>query len=238
MINVNMFPMEMTQRNKIVISGLAVIILVGIYILFDRQSKKDALEVGDTATTTNSTSTVNTGGTGNYTIEQVPLSNTKPSMIPIPDLNRKITVSAGAIVSPEASSLAQTQVATLQERLKKNSADFPAWIDLGISQKMGGDYEGAIISWTYASKIAPTDYISLANIGNLYAYYLKDNGQAEVYYKQAISRSSTVNYLYTQLAEIYRDVFMDLDKARAIVEQGLVKIPNDANLLQLKASLK
>ena len=107
-----------------------------------------------------------------------------------------------------------------------------------MAQKAGGDYQGAIISWKYASRLAPTDFISLANIGNLYAYFLHDNAQAEIYYKQAIAKGQTQAYLYTQLAEIYRDIFQDLDKAKSIIDQGLSKIPNDPSLLQFKESLK
>jgi hypothetical protein len=228
----------MTQRNKILIGIVAVVILLGAYTLFDGRSKEiEVVNNEPIATTTIGGNVGIPGISGDYTIEKVTVEEGKSVPQSIPNLDRPVTVSSKAIVTAEAKASATPAVLSYQAKLKQNPADFNSWINLGISQKEGGDYEGAVISWSYASKIAPSDYISLANIGNLYAYFLKDNGQAEVYYKQAISRSPSINYLYVQLAEIYRDIFKDLDKAMAIVDQGLSKIPNDPNLLQLKAQL-
>ena len=233
-----------TKTHKIIGSAVVIIALFAIYIFFDRQSRNTdnlpdiyATKATTTTTTTdkNNTDLVNIEGTGNYKIEQVGGGGGIPQ--PVPDLNRKVTIYAGAMISPEASNLATEKILALQAQLKKDSTDFKAWINLGIYQKMAGDYQGAIFSWQYAGRLAPTNYISLGNLGNLYAYFLKDNGQAEVYYQQAISKAPNQAYLYVQLAEIYRDIFKDLDKARAIVNQGLSKIPNDQNLLQLQASL-
>ena len=238
--------MTLTKTHKIIISIIAVVILLGIYIALDRRSRRESNNNVDTSqtvatstdTTTNSNGQIKTQGTGNYTIEQVPLSEGKGVPQPIPDLNREPVLYTGAIISPEAKTLAVEKIKSLQTQLKTKSADLPAWLDLGMYQKQVGDYDGAILSWKYASKLAPTDYISLGNLGNLYAYFLKDNGFAEVYYKQAILKGPTQAYLYTQLAEIYRDIFKDLDKARALINQGLSKIPNNPSLLQFQEGLK
>jgi tetratricopeptide (TPR) repeat protein len=144
----------------------------------------------------------------------------------------------GAKVSTEAIVLATEHIVSLQSRLKKDPSDFPAWLDLGMYQKMAGDYQGTVISWTYAGRLAPTDYISQGNLGNLYAYFLKDNAKAEMYYKKAIANNGVQAYLYVQLAEVYRDLFKDSAKALAIVNQGLVKIPNNGSLLEVKATLQ
>ena len=234
--------MTLTKTHKIIISIIAVVILFSIYIIFDRRSKQDIksnlTEINQTATTTNLVSSTNTQNTGSYKIESVALGQEKGIPKPIPNLDRVSVSAVGVIISPEANTLAQEKIKILQNKLKSNPADLPAWLDLGIYQKQAGDYEGATLSWKYASKLAPTDYISLANLGNLYAYFLKDNAQAEIYYKQAISKNPTQAYLYMQLAEIYRDIFKDLDKARAVINQGLSKIPNDQGLLQFQTSLK
>ncbi|MFA5888950.1 MAG: hypothetical protein WCW47_03425 [Candidatus Paceibacterota bacterium] len=230
--------MQLTKNHKIIISTAIVIILLGIYITFDKKSKQiteNKIVGTTTATTTNNTET---GIKGNYKIEQVPITESKEVPQPIPDLNREPVLYSGAIISPEAKTLAVEKIKSLQTTLKNNPANLFAWIDLGIYQKQAGDYSGAVLSWKYAVKLSPADYVSPANLGNLYAYFLKDNTQAEIYYKQAISKGSTQAYLYTQLAEIYRDIFKDLNKARIIVNQGLSKIPNDPNLLQLQTSLQ
>jgi tetratricopeptide (TPR) repeat protein len=143
----------------------------------------------------------------------------------------------GAVIAPEARNDAETRIAATQQKLKADKMNWQLWVDLGIYQKQAGDYEGALLSWKYAAYIAPGDYVALADIGNLYAYFIKDNAQAESYYKQAIAKGSTQAYLYVQLGEVYRDIFKDAAKAKAIAEEGLSKIPNDPSLLQFKATL-
>ena len=135
-------------------------------------------------------------------------------------------------------SLITDKIRSLQARLKKDPRDFLAWLDLGIYQKMATDYEGAVISWQYASRLDPTSYIPLGNLGDLYAYFLKDKTKALEYYKKAISNGSTQSYLYVQLALVYKDVFKDMDKALAIIDQGLSKLPNNPSLLETKANLE
>lgn len=234
--------MQLTKTHKIVISIIFVVILLFVYIIFDRRAKQKEPTVNiDTnqvvATSTNGVVVVNTQGTGSYTIKQVPITGGKGVPQPIPSLDRGVTAESGVSVSSEAIVLATGKILSLQARLKKNPGDFSAWLDLGMYQKIAGDYQGTLISWTYASKLAPTDYISLGNIGNLYAYFLKNTGMSLEFYKAAISKGPTQAYLYIQLAEIYRDLFKDSVKALATVDQGLAKIPNDPNLLQLKSSL-
>jgi tetratricopeptide (TPR) repeat protein len=116
--------------------------------------------------------------------------------------------------------------------------DVNALIDLGSHKKAEGDYAGAVEAWVKASKLSPTDYVSLANLGNIYAYYIRDNFKAVDYYTQAIAKGKTVVYLYVQFAEVYLEVIQDKAKALDIVNQGLVNIPNDPTLLQFKESLK
>lgn len=233
--------MDFTKKQKLITSALTIIILLGVYIAFDSRpvnTEVKSTEMISTSTSIDSSGKIKIEGTGSYTIREVPVDVVDDVPKPIPDLNRVSVASSGATVLPEVKLAAAEKIKTLQAKLKENPAYVEAWIDLGIYQKMAGDYAGAVISWKYASKLSPTDYVSVGNLGNLYAYFLKDNAQAEVYYKQAISKGSTQVYLYTQLAEVYRDIFKDLDKARAIVTQGLSKIPNNPNLLQLQASLK
>jgi tetratricopeptide (TPR) repeat protein len=231
--------MNFTKHQKLIISGIIVIVLVGIYIARDRRSKNQetALNTPVNTSTTTSGTVIKTQGTGGYKIEQVPIPEGSSLPQPIPDLNRPVTKSSEAVVAPEASSYAAGKILTLQAKLKKDPSDVLAWIDLGKYQKDAGDWEGTVLSWKYASRLSPTDYVSLGNLGNLYAYFIKDKNQAEIYYKQSIAKGPLQVYLYIQLAEVYRDIFKDIGKAKAIVDQGLAKIPNNPDLLQLKASL-
>ena len=133
--------------------------------------------------------------------------------------------------------MATSKILTLQTQLKANPNDPSGWIGLGIYQKMAGDYQGAAISWTYASRLNTKDYVSLADLADLYANFLHDNTKAEMYYKQALQNGPTQENLYVQLAEFYQLDLADKTKALATVNQGLTALPNNANLLQMKADL-
>ncbi len=234
-----------TKNQKIIVAvviGLAV--LTGAYFVFKSRSKENPTPINDSGlseatTTTTSGGQLTTQGTGTYKIEQVAVTDGKKTVPqPIPNLNRPVVSVGSKSVAPEALVVATEKIGTLQSLLKKDPSNPGAWVNLGIYQKMAGDYEGTVISWIYATKLAPSSYVAFGDLGDLYAYFLKDNALAEMYYKLAISKGPTQAYLYTQLAEVYRDIFKDINKARAIVAEGLSKIPDDANLLRLKASLK
>jgi tetratricopeptide (TPR) repeat protein len=158
---------------------------------------------------------------------------------PIPDLDRVLSKSPLAtMVTAEDVSRSGVKIKELQTFLKSNPSVFPAWIDLGAYQKNAGDYDGAIISWTYASKLLPTDYVALGNIGNLYGFFMKNPEMSANYYKQAIKRDPRQSYLYAQLAEVYEYIAKDKNKAIAILKEGLKAIPNDPNLTELLRNLE
>ena len=233
--------MILTKTHKIIIGVIIIAILFGVYVMFDRKAKKSRDEFAKidnalpTATTTDGSKIV--GNTGQYKIEQVAIPEVRTVPQPIPDLNRSVP-SVTKSMPLEALSAVTTKIHSLQASLKNDPMQATVWIDLGIYQKMVGDYEGAKISWQYVTRLAPSDYVAYGNLGDLYAYFLKDNGMAETYFKKAIEKGPTQVHLYMQLISFYRDVFKDTDKAKAIVAQGLAKIPGDPNLLQLQASMK
>ena len=230
-----------TRIQKIIISVVVIAVLFGGYVYFDRKSKNtESISVNTNTTqtqTTNPNEQTGIKATGNYTIEQVPL-NSGSAPQPVPDLYRPVHPAGSAAVSSEAIVRATENILPLQAALRKDPTNFFAWMELAMYQKMAGDFTGAAISWSYALRLNPNDYVSPGNLGNLYAYFLKDNIKAEMYYKQSITNGPTQTNTYIQFTEFYRDVLKDMVKARAIVDQGLSKIPNDANLLQIKATLK
>jgi hypothetical protein len=236
--------MEMTKQNKIILSAVAVLVLLGVYIAFDNKSKEvsdvreDSFEVA--STTENGGFLIDSEGTGDYTIVPVPVDEGREPVapaVPVPSTSRPVTFASSVTLTPEVKKIITDNILATQASLKKNNQDLEKWIELGLYQKMAGDYEGAIISWKYVGAAADRDFISYGNLGNLYAYYLKDRAQAEIYYRQAITNGPTQQYLYVQLFEVYRDVFQDMDKAKAIVEEGLRKLPGNKALLQIKDSM-
>ncbi len=227
--------MEMTKINKIILSAVAVMVLLALYVAFDRGAKEEVLPLDNlentegTATTTETTIVTTPSGV-EYTIEKVD-TNTDNTPKPVPDLNRAVVKSQYAVGLPDADAdRVVGKIKELQTFLKTNPTAVGAWIDLGAYQKTAGDYDGAIISWEYASKLAPLSFVSLGNIGNLYGFYIKDVAMADVYYRKAISRAPGESYLYAQLAEVYQYTGKNIGLAKAVLNEGLKAIPNDPNL--------
>ena len=74
-------------------------------------------------------------------------------------------------------------------------------------------------------------------MGDLYAYYLRDNQKAEENYLEALELGPSQTYLYFKTAEFYRDFLLDSQKARVIVQKGLINNPNSQELKDLLNSL-
>jgi len=234
-----------SQKRNSIIGVLVLVLLIGLSVVFYKSKGKiDAgvsSQVGTTTDTTLDTATttiVDLGGgvtttvPKGYTVEIVKGSGVPQ---PIPSLTR--TVIVASTVDPRVKVAIEAKVPELQAVLKKDPTKFDYWIDLGTYFKVAGDYTGAKLYWDYAGRLAPTDYISFGNLGNMNAYYLKDMIVAEKYYNQAIKNGPTQSYLYIQLAEAFRDVSKDTVKAKAVIEKGLKAKPNDPALLEFKTTL-
>ena len=192
--------MILNKTHKIVLSVAIILMLLGGYVYFDRRSKNSLSVLENMSATTTSELPGKVGDkitvqgpNGSYTIEQVPITEgTVPQSIP--DLDRPLTPSANATVSLDAKTLAARKVSERQSLLKKDPGNLPAWLDLGMYQKMGGDFEGTVISWTYATKLSRY-HVAFSNLGNLYAYFLHDIDKSLSYYKQAIAIAPNQAYI-------------------------------------------
>jgi len=223
------------QINKIqtIFIGLG-IVLLALGFVFYKNFSAPSSSVNNSTTTPKVTVIKDENG-NEYIVEEVPVV---PNDIAVPDLNRKVVFGSSVSLDENTRKIVSDKIAVLQSELKKDSKLLSKWLDLGLYQKMAGDYTGASLSWEYVSKVATTDYISLGNLGDLYAYYIKDKIKSENYFKRAIANGPTQTYLYAQLSGVYKDVFGDLVKARSIIDQGLSKNPNNPNLLETKENLK
>lgn len=167
-------------------------------------------------------------------IEQIDIAKDKPSVkIPVPDLDREIKIVDN--MSKDASIIVADKIKSISDQLKKDSDNLENWLILGIYRKMINDYEGARLAWEYAGAIRPQSGIPFNNLGDLYAYYLKDALKAEKYFLQAIRSEPNNIYFYFKITDFYRDfknVFNDNTKARAILEQGIANNPNTSSDLK------
>lgn len=164
--------------------------------------------------------------------EELPLEtvgveqNAKPS-IPIPNLNRPINITGN--LSEAEKKAVTAKIAEISSALKESPDLFESWLVLGIYRKMIGDYEGAREIWEYAAALRPGDFIPFNNLGDLYAYYLKDTKKAEEYFSKAVELSPNRVHLYQSFYDFYRYVMKDDAKAKAILEKGIAANPGSAS---------
>jgi len=164
-------------------------------------------------------------------IEPVAITNNKPTVnISLPNLNKEIKITAD--MNEEAKRIATDKIQDLSSHLKKDNDNLENWLVLGVYRKTIGDYEGAKEVWEYASAIRPQNSISFNNLGELYAYQLKDNVKAEENYKKAIENDPSAIYIYRNFFDFYRYFAKDTAKARAILEQGIAANPSTSSDLK------
>ena len=158
-----------------------------------------------------------------YTVEILPIGSA--SNIPVPNLDRKVNFLT-------ASENTKAKIIEMSEKLKTDTKNISLWIDLGSWRKAIEDYEGAKEAWIYVTVLAPKNSIALNNLGDIYAYYLKDIPKAEEYFLQAIHNEPSNIYLYFKTVDFYRYFAKDAAKARAILEKGIAANPSTSSDLK------
>ena len=165
-------------------------------------------------------------------LQNLPEEQQKPAIIrPIPDLDREIVFKDD--FPEEARQKMIDKIEKASQELKDDPTSFGNWLYLGLDRKGIDDYEGAKQAWEYATLINSDNFVVRGNLGDLYAYYLKDNQKAEENYLKALELGPGQVYLYYKTAEFYQLFLKDEQKARDIVQTGLKLNPNSADLQSL-----
>lgn len=220
-------------NTKIIISVLVVILLASFGVFgykkfYTKESTPVNGESAESASTTSETSgIVKIKGSGDFTVNAVPIPGTN---IPAPDLNRPMTVTVE--LPADAKKLALEKIAQLESDLKKDGSNVDNWLTLAIYRKTIGDYIAARDIWDYLGSMNPKNFVTFANLGDLYANYLKDPVKAEENFKRAIANESSHTYVYRNFADFYRYVKKDDAKAKAILKQGIAANPTSAQDLE------
>lgn len=157
------------------------------------------------------------------------------SSISVPDLDR-IVINDDSLPE-DAVLILENKIKELSDELRVASDNLSNLIELGTYRKIAGDYEGARDVWEYATKIRPNGSVAFQNLGDLYAYYIKDAVKAEQNFLKAINNGPTEIFLYFKTADFYRYVVKDIDKTRHIVQEGIDANPDSEELKDLLASL-
>jgi len=238
------FASILNMKKKILFIIFVLIVCGGLgFYFYQKLSPKtqNGVTVGQSNSSSSQTAgnTVNIGGViiqgegdmKGVKIEPVVITNNKRAVnVPLPDLNKEIKITAD--MNEEAKRIATDKIQDLSSHLKKDNDNLENWLVLGVYRKTIGDYEGAKEVWEYASVIRPQNSISFNNLGELYAYYLKDNAKAEENYKKAIVNDPSAIYIYRNFFDFYRYFAKDTAKARAILEQGIAANPTTSSDLK------
>lgn len=150
------------------------------------------------------------------------------SNIPKPDLNRPYTPSASLPANVQAESKKKVAEAITQLKIDPNHIGY--WLQLAVYRKGANDFVGAEEVWLYCTKRWPTDFSAYENLGDLYAYSIKDSAKAVEYWKKAIAVAPTHTYTYANLATFQNINLKDKAAAQATLEAGLRANPGDPNL--------
>ncbi|MEK7149078.1 MAG: hypothetical protein AAB796_01605, partial [Patescibacteria group bacterium] len=124
------------------------------------------------------------------------------------------------------------KIAQLESDLKKDGSNVDNWLTLAIYRKTIGDYIAARDIWDYLGNTNPKNFVTFANLGDLYANYLKDSAKAEENFKRAIANDPSHTYVYRNFSDFYRYVKKDDVKAKAVLEQGVAANPRSSQDLE------
>lgn len=163
------------------------------------------------------------------------------SSIKIPDLKRLVVGSAGNQLPEAIREKTILEIKTLSKELADNHDYISGWLQLGILRKFLGDYDGAVEAWVYASLARPKDYIAFSNLGDLNHYYLKNFPEAEKNLKKVVELKPDNIAGWRNLADLYSYSYpggeTGKEKARAVLQEGLSKNPNNTELKNYLNSL-
>lgn len=92
-----------------------------------------------------------------------------------------------AALPSDAKAALQTQYNTLSSQLKTMPTRVDLWLELGVVYKIAGDYNGAIVAWTYVAQGGATNnYVAYGDLGDLYLNFTHDYAKAAAAYTQAL----------------------------------------------------
>jgi len=237
------------MKKKNIISFILIALLLTVlwfYINWDLSKEVDQANIDEIDNSTTMPSlidniSIETEDEGDVTIEVIEIGDSqnlqeKLAIIkPIPDLDREIVFKEGFPVDTRQAII--DDIEKISQELKDDPTFFGNWLYLGLNRKAIKDYEGSRQAWEYAKLVSSNNFVVRGNLGDLYAYYLRDNQKAEENYLEALELGPSQTYLYFKTAEFYRDFLLDSQKARVIVQKGLINNPNSQELKDLLNSL-
>ncbi|MBI5139863.1 MAG: hypothetical protein HZA94_00200 [Candidatus Vogelbacteria bacterium] len=230
------------NKKTILLRTVAVLVLLSglLYIIYNdyRQVKlfnKDSVSLPVATSTRSANQPVATISTPAKVVSEVKAVDKITLAFPLPDLDRPYTIP----LSLDAAMVAQTrrEISSNVESLKSNPDQFGRWLDLALLRKLVEDYIGAEEIWIFTSKEWPDSFISHANLGDLYTFYLKDSLKAEISLKKVIEISPNTVPSYRNLFMLYTNQYIEKkSEALPTLLSGIKANPKAVELMILVAS--
>lgn len=117
-------------------------------------------------------------------------------------LARRPFISVGGM-SQESLARAKEKINNAVNLIEANYDYDAPWLELGAYRRMIGDNDGALEAWQFLSKIRPFAHVSYHNIGDLYAFTIRDYEQGEKYLLKSILVGPGNIQGYLALANLY-----------------------------------
>lgn len=149
----------------------------------------------------------------------------------LPDLDQPVVIPRFFL--PDVAARAVGEIQKLSAALRENPTNAALWGELGLKRKGIEDYNGARLAYEYSLALAPYNAVTADNLGVLYGYYLQEPKKAEENFLKALDIEPEMVFRYLRLYELYKDIFQDVVKAKAILEQGLQKHPGNPSFKAL-----
>ncbi len=167
-----------------------------------------------------------------YEIKIEPVDNQKsPEYVgPTIDLDRSTDFQSATEKDKKA-------IGEVVTRLKSDPNNISDLLALATLRKVIGDYDGARLAFEQVIKVSPENSLAYRNLGDLYAYHLKDNVKAEQNLLLAIEKNPNQIEYYFKITDLYINFINSPNKARAIVQKGIKANPTSTELLSLEQSI-
>lgn len=177
------------------------------------------------------------------TVKELSINAVKPVVTPVLSLAEEALKVARAPFHPssaassEVVALANKKIGELVASIVKNYDSEAQWLDLGSYRKLVGDNSGAIAAWNFLAKIRPQDYIAQHNLGDLYAFSLRDYVRGERYFLKSIELNQANVQGYLALANLYAVAsFGKTGQVASILLRGIEANPGELSLITALAS--
>ncbi len=228
----------MEPKNKKIPYVLIGMLIIVIFVWYFKTGN-DAVAPNPTSSPNATSTVVNIEGVGNVEFEGTgePVITITRIPQPVPNLDVKISFNNPSL-SESVKATLTSNITKLVGELKKDPSSYNNWMNLGMQWKIGGNYENARNYWEYAAKLAPDSATAFINLGDLYAYYLKDNKLAEARFLTALKNAPAEIDVYFRLIDFYSDVVENKTKAKEMLKKGLERFPGNPDLLKYEAALK